>query len=578
MGRSARASAGGSLRSRLSVALICALACAVSLPSAALAASHGGKRAAHAKRHYRIHRAGELDCNGYSVRQHAIHAALGCTDIRGIRGVSNDNVWHSRFFDNGHYIGHDEPDMTFLSSAPGSGNSVTWTEQLPYDPSAAPTVGSPGSDVTHWFELSPAPWFSMAMCDSNSYPQLPCEPQSDFNAPNGARYPGAGAAFMEMQFYPPGFAPFTDSVSCDNTHWCSALTIDSLECTVGFAHCNPACEEPVNFAYIQTNGVPAGPPSPQNADLQTFTPNANTLLMNPGDRLVVHMGDENVPGQPGQKAFKVVVQDLTTGQTGYMQASAQNGFQHTSIVDCSGTPYNFQPEYNTAKKGNIVPWAALQVDISTEYEIGHFVPCSSLSNPVTVSVYGVPDTTWLTCNGPYESAGRPNGDGAGTSEPTDAYCFPVGDTHGAQNSAPDTVTGCQDNATQNGDLDFDGTPYWADWPTTAIQPTATNPGSFVQAKPASRGGQYSSFFMQTDVALSESSCTASGAGCTVPPDGPGHFYPYWTRASNGPSCSIEFGNVSTGNTYGKDGQYGTDQQAKLGYPEFEGPVLPNSSC
>jgi len=36
-----------------------------------------------------------------------------------------------------------------------------------------------------------------------------------------------GAAFMELQFYPPGEAPFVDSISCDNAHRCAALTIDS---------------------------------------------------------------------------------------------------------------------------------------------------------------------------------------------------------------------------------------------------------------------------------------------------------------------------------------------------------------
>ena len=38
-----------------------------------------------------------------------------CTDIRGFANVDNANNWDGRFFDNGHYIGHDEPDMTFLS-------------------------------------------------------------------------------------------------------------------------------------------------------------------------------------------------------------------------------------------------------------------------------------------------------------------------------------------------------------------------------------------------------------------------------------------------------------------------------
>ena len=44
------------------------------------------------------------------------------------------------------------------------------------------------------------------------------------------------------------------------------------------------------------------------------------------------------------------------------------------------------------------------------------------------------------------------------------------------------MTGCEDNYFQNGDLDFDGSPYWPEWPTGA-QPTATFPGSFVQQLP-----------------------------------------------------------------------------------------------
>ena len=63
---------------------------------------------------------------------------------------------------------------------------------------------------------------------------------------------------MELQFYPPGYTPFIDNTSCSKTKWCAALTIDSLECTFGFATCNNNCIEPVNFAYLQTNGVPAG--------------------------------------------------------------------------------------------------------------------------------------------------------------------------------------------------------------------------------------------------------------------------------------------------------------------------------
>ena len=305
---------------------------------------------------------------------------MACTDIRGFQH-SNRNTWDGRFYDNGNYIGHDEPDMTFLSSQSGTGDNVNWSETLPMDPAAAPTVVHPGQDVSHWFELSVAPWFSMAMCDPNSYPQAPCTPESDSNAPSKtvANSGGGGSAFMEMQLYPPGFAPCADSISCDNTHWCSALTIDSLECTQGFATCNGGCEEPVNFAFIQTNGVPAGPPSPQESNLSTVTQNAKTLLMNPGDKISVHMFDAPVPGGGGAKAFEVRVMDFTTGQSGFMQASAANGFMNTSISDCSGTPFNFQPEYNTAAKRTSSRGRRWQTNISTQFETGHWESCTSIT-------------------------------------------------------------------------------------------------------------------------------------------------------------------------------------------------------
>src|SRR6202035_318394 len=95
------------------------------------------------------HAAGNLDCNGYSKIQRTILPPLACTDIRGGPG-DNENVWAGRFYDNGHYVGHDEPDMTFFSTHKGSGNSVNWTETLPKDPSALPTVATPRKDGIHY--------------------------------------------------------------------------------------------------------------------------------------------------------------------------------------------------------------------------------------------------------------------------------------------------------------------------------------------------------------------------------------------------------------------------------------------
>ena len=520
---------------------------------------------------------GELDCNGWSTVQKPVRESL-CTDISGhVKGS-----YGGKFYDNRHYIGHDEPDTTFLSNAPGSGNNVTWTETIGRDPGALPTVVSPGHDVTHYFELTPAPWFSMAICDPNSFPGTPCTPESDSNAPTcdgvncGATTEGGGSAFMEMQLYPPGEPPFVNSTSCNDTQWCAALTIDSFTGTPT-TNPNSGCVEPVNFAFIQRDGVPAGPPSPQDADLATFVNNDETLLMNPGDRITVHMSDEPAPG--GGDAFEVTIRDLSTGQSGFMQASAANGFMTTSAADCSGTPFNFQPEYNTAARANIIPWAALSTNISTEFETGHWESCSTLSDPIANEDGLDTGGAYNQCNGPYENAGPPDNT---TPETGDAVCYLKGDTHPGfdgpgTSTDPDEATGCQDNEFQNGDLDFDGQPYYTDWPTSLH--AGLYPASFLEQFPTSNGRQYSQYFFQTDIALSESTCTGP-SGCTVPPQGPGGFYPYWSTFNLGPfGCSLEFGNVSSFlvDNHGKDAEYGTNQFATLGYPEFEGAVQ-NNPC
>ena len=492
---------------------------------------------------------GELDCNGLSPIQKPAKPAVMCTDPRG----SDEG----RMYENGHYIGHDEPSVRFLSSTPGSGKDVTFNEQLPVDPAAAPTAASPGSDVTHWFELSVAPWMSITVCDPNSAPLAPCTPESDGNAPHGA-YQGAGAGFVELQFYPPGFAPFQDNISCDNTHWCSALNIDSLECTGdGSGACNNNCVEPVNFAFVQDNGVPTGPPSPQLSDNATFTPDAHTLLMNPGDHISIHMFDVHVAGG---LALKVVERDDTTGTSGSMIASAANGFMNTNPFDCSGTPFNFAAEYQTARAANIIPWGIGPYMINNQFEIGHFEPCTSITGSATFVSGAFSDTYYKRCHGAYETAA----DTSATFEPNDAPCYPVGDTHGGTTD-PNVMTGCDVFFQATGDLDYDGSSYRTDWPRS-LSPGAF-PTPFLQQQPTTAGGVgYTKIQFVTDTSATElnSDCNiSSGAGCVLPPQG-GDFYPYWTFAKVGGKCVWEFGNMTNGQTFGKDAQYGTIGAGTLG--------------
>lgn len=105
----------------------------------------------------------------------------------------------------GQYTGHDEPTVLFYSTVPGSGNNNVWRLRLPLDPPTLPTQD--GSGGTFNFQLHPAFWFGMAMCDTQSAPNFTsvCVPNTDANIFDNAdhtapdyigRHPGT--AFMEM--------------------------------------------------------------------------------------------------------------------------------------------------------------------------------------------------------------------------------------------------------------------------------------------------------------------------------------------------------------------------------------------
>lgn len=530
-----------------------ALAVSALVASAASAGAAAHPRAAAHLRPAGVapHTFGELDCNGLSPIQRPVRPGLPCAEPRGRYG--------GRSRENGHYIGHDEPSVRFISSRTGSGNNLTMTETLPRDPAAPPAVQTPGHDVTHWFELANAPWLSIAVCDPDSVPLRPCTPGSDANAPRG-RYPGAGAALVELQFYPPGMAPFADSISCDATHWCSALNIDSRECRSG-GTCN--CFEPANFAFIQANGVPTGPPGPQKADLATVTPNSHTLLMTPGDKITIHLWDARIPGGHALEARET---DLTTGRSGFMIASAGNGFMNTNPSTCKGTPFNFQPEYNTAKARNVIPWTEGPYMINSEYEIGHWEACTSVTGKATFTNGTFKDTYYKNCAGPYETSP----DAPNSFEHLEPLCYKQGDTHGGT-AAPNLATGC---ALDFGDLDYDGSPYWADWPHSV--PPGSFPSPFAQQQPTSAGHRYPQIQFMTDSSATQSSChLRTGQGCVLPPKG-AHFYPYFTLATVGGACVWEFGNMPNGNTFGRDHQYGKVGPGTAG--AFVGPVRRNPPC
>src|SRR5436190_16739266 len=184
-----------------------------------------------------------------SVTAKGIHCSKGspvCTEVYDSEAVFGKDV----------YVGHDEPSNLFYSNVPGSGNRMRYNLTLPKDPSP---VNPTQRGKSFNFQLHPAFWFGMAMCDTQSFPELlsTCTPDSDKNIVDPAvspRHPGT--AFMEMQFYPPGWVSWPAGNSCDPTKWCAALNIDSLsENPVTGQLLNSTCAaktgvEYVNFAFI----------------------------------------------------------------------------------------------------------------------------------------------------------------------------------------------------------------------------------------------------------------------------------------------------------------------------------------
>src|SRR5438093_10803806 len=197
----------------------------------------------------------------------------------------------------GHCTGDDEPSLLFYSDTPGAGNNQQYRMIVPKDPPTLPTQDGTGG--TFNFQDRIAFWFGMDLCDNQSAPEFthdPCTPDSDANIFDGADptqpdYIGfhPGAAFLELQFYPPGWVPFQEAISCDATKWCAAMAIFSLNRDQNspgqttFVDNNADCLnkvglEPANFAFITKSGEPDSPPAPLDLTFASFTPDPTTDL------------------------------------------------------------------------------------------------------------------------------------------------------------------------------------------------------------------------------------------------------------------------------------------------------------
>jgi hypothetical protein len=427
---------------------------------------------------------------------------------------------------------------------------MTYTVTLPKEPTARPSAS--GAGATWNFQLRPTFWFGLTLCDSQSAPEYThtCTPNSDANDLAGTnpaapdyigRHPGN--AYMELQFYGPGYVPQFEGFGCAATVYCAAMTIDSRTQdqntgTENTADCNNYIlggGEPINWAYVTRNGVSQAPANPlftgtfAAPNLSAVTPDyGKDLLMRPGDRIRVHLHDTAA-------GFRTDLIDLTTHQTGSMTASTANGFGQINYTPtaatCTATPYAFHPEYSTGNpRGNT--WSAHTYNVAFSDEIGHFENCLKIDANFNCVKPGKQDAGGLDAD-----------DG-------NSACVPGSD------SSLIKIDGCFSS-----DGDWDGQSYRNDWPGTnpnVSKDRALHPTPVLFTSPLTKHNvNYSTIAFETDLPRIEAPDSqdnapfcdrTTGADCVNPPNGAA-FYPFFsTNRSNGTCVWQEGGAYIPGTT------------------------------
>jgi hypothetical protein len=496
----------------------------------------------------RISAAASVAHTGGTAGHYHVNCAVSavCTEVQNPYEVFGDYK----------YVGHDEPSVLFYSSQPGSGNQMTYHLTLPKDPAPGPG-GVPRAGESFNFQLHPAFWFGMALCATASYPMQvsTCASDSDSNIFDGltpstplSQHPGT--AFMELQFYPPGWVTWPAGNSCNASEWCAALNVDSLaEDPINGTAQNASCvnnvigsPEYVNFAFVTKSGAAQAPANPVDSTLATFTPDSQRdLFMNSGDRLIVTLHDS-------RNGLVTTIKDLTTHVTGSMTAGAANGFGQVQYdptgTSCNNIPYNFHPMYSTSSEHTRVVWAAHTYNIAFADEIGHFEACNGASAIVPFGNCPAGNT---------EFDGEP-------SDANDTGCFPA-----AASSLVQT-NGCLEGSGVTG---FDSVPYQPLWPdgNTSLHPTSIQFSSPLTAGNAN----YNRIAFEANLPRIEApgqgsgnNCVrTTGVGCTLIPitdDGqPASFYPFFSTGTVRSQCTWLIGNDIPGlttNDFGRNAQYG----------------------
>jgi hypothetical protein len=299
---------------------------------------------------------------------------------------------------------------------------------------------------------------------------------------------------------------------------------------------------------LTLDGKAQAPGDPLNNDpAKNAVIPGETLLMNPGDRLIVSLQDT-------PQGLRAAVKDITTGQTGFMTASVANGFAHVVFAPnaktCTSRPYAFHPMYATSNENTSVPWAVHTFNIAFSDEIGHFNYCDQQDNSIFPG-FGA------CVSSPVEDEIDPKT--GQHNEVDDFACVDTASSVLFGSLGP--LGGCLDS-----DTDFDGIPYHHAWAGSGTDPwgfsTVPNPIRITSPKfrPSGRGEDddlrsYKRVAFEADLPAIEDSSVCdvlSGNGCVNPPPG-ALFYPIYTTSQRDEECWWQFGGAhipGTTNNFG----------------------------
>jgi hypothetical protein len=260
--------------------------------------------------------------------------------------------------------------------------------------------------------------------------------------------------------------------------------------------------------------------------------------------------------------FRVVINDITTGQSGSMTASTANDFGHVIYAPgantCTTDHQAFHPAYSTSSEHTRVPWAAHSYNIAFSDEIGHFEYCSAVSAA---------------------TGGQGGNCATGDELPRvgdDQFCFAPPFT-GFYASTRVQVGGCLGTET-----DFDGVPYQKVWPGTnpnVALDRAFHPEPILFTSPLTRGHEYERVAFETDLPRIEilgapNNCNrTTGANCVNPPKG-ANFYPFYSTRNGDDRCFWQEGGdfiPGTTNDFGGSSTTAFGPLLFLTYPTAAGP-------